>query len=113
MSVQNFKIATNTYVDDAINNADVPHAMEISGSTISAVIGKLRGKPGCIDSCYLPADTTVSKIWYNFLWILHRIGHGADNANYGALLLYPMTSNSGTWYQVQYINGTIYTHSHS
>lgn len=73
---------------------DKPALMEsgdYSAETIEALLNKVQGLSPRMGSCNFTKDTHVANIWWNFIYTPHRTGSGMDNADYGTLLLFPMT----------------------
>lgn len=85
-------------------------------TTIPNLIEELRYSNGCIGSFSLNAayskdNTNIPTGWYNYLYVPHRSGglNGAaqgDNCNYGTLILWSMTLDSGM-YVVRFSTGDI------
>ena len=86
----------------------VPCTKMANGNTITDLINEVRYSQGQMGSISISTSTHgVPTGWYNYLYIPHRVGFGGDNMNYGTLLLFYMTSNTGTYYQIHLTNGTI------
>ena len=79
---------------------DKPALMEsgdYSATTIEALLKKVQGLSPRMGSCNLTEDTHVAKTWWNFIYTPHRTGSGSDNADYGTLLLFPMTGSGSSY----------------
>lgn len=81
------------------------------------IINKVRYTNGCMGSLYLTNSSEIWNTWYNYLYIPHREGGNNGGANqdnhlYGTLLLFPMTTQTGTWWSVQYISDNYYIRQH-
>lgn len=82
-----------------------------SADTIDDLIAKLVNRPPSLGSCeFNPSKekrlSFTSGDWYNYLYIPHRTGVGADNYKYGNLLLFQMTC-PGKAYRVTYSKGSV------
>ena len=72
-------------------------AGEYSADTISALLVKVQGTSPRMGSTNITKETKIPNDWYNFIYTPHRTGVGGDNADYGTLLLFPMTSNGPSY----------------
>lgn len=85
-------------------------AQENNADTIDDLIAKLVNRPPSLGSCMfnLSKEKRLSSTggpWYNYFYVPHRTGIGADNYKYGNLLLFSMSV--GKAYRVTYSNGSV------
>lgn len=86
-------------------------AQENNADTIDDLIVKLVNRPPLLGSCMFDPSkekrlSFTGGSWYNYLYLPHRTGVGADNYKFGNLLLFSM-GGPGKAYRVSYANGSI------
>lgn len=88
-----------------------PTSAERNGN-IDDLYNQLKGTTGGLGSVALSKKETglgsdIPGGWYNYVYSPHRTGIGADNPQYGTLLLFPMTMNSSKCYVIRVSGGSI------
>ena len=100
----------NTTFSKPLNDAMISSDFTPSDNLVSTLIDNVRQQGACCGSASLTDDGKITKGWYCFVWIPHRNGGqgGADNSNYGVLVLLPMTFTGSYGYVIRYANGMTY-----